>query len=112
MKKLNFNTVKKSYFTVTLADEANTTIMIACPTKALVDDLMAFENSLKVVNEEEITDTSMDDLYRTCAKLMSRNKTGKVITKEYLEQIFDIEDINLFYVSYMDFVYEIANSKN
>jgi Zn-dependent alcohol dehydrogenase len=112
MKPLNFTKLKKSYFSITFNDENQTTILVACPTKKMVDDLIAFEESLKAVNDGELTGDATGELYATCAKLLSRNKTGKAITKEFLEETLDIEDINTVYNSYMEFVIEIANSKN
>lgn len=42
---LNFNNVKKSYLTVTLADEKETTIMIGTPTKRVMDNLLILEET-------------------------------------------------------------------
>ena len=54
----------------------------------------------------------MNDLYFTCARLMSRNKGGVKITKEFLEDIFDFEDILIFFNAYMDFIHGVTGSKN
>lgn len=111
-KPLNFNNVKKQYLTVTLADEANTTLMIGTPTKAVMDDLILLKSSLETIEEDETNAEATDDLYAACAKVMSRNKAGKKITKEYLEEIFDFEDIMIFFSAYMAFVSEVTSAKN
>lgn len=111
MKVLNFNNVKKTYLTVTLADEDNTTIMIGTPTKAIMDDLKQLQVSLENVDEEADTDNT-DDLYRACARVMSRNKGGINISKEFLDEIFDFEDITIFFNAYMDFINEVTSGKN
>ena len=112
-KPLNFNNVKKSYLNVTLADEKNTVLLIGTPTKAIMDDLVALQDSIDAVSEEdEANIETTDELYGACAKLMSRNKGGIKITKEYLGEIFDFEDIVIFFNAYMDFVDEVVNSKN
>lgn len=111
-KALNFNTVKKTYFTVTLNDDAQTTLMIGTPTKAIIDDLIALQGSIANINEDETSQETTDDLYRACAKLMSRNKQSITITPDYLGEIFDFEDILIFFNAYMDFVSEITNLKN
>lgn len=111
-KQLNFNTVKKHYLTVTLADEKNTTLLIGMPTKAMVETLSALQDSIDVVNEDETNIEAMDDVYNACAELMSRNKVGVKITSDYLGKIFDFEDIVIFFNAYMDFVDEFAKSKN
>lgn len=111
-KALNFNKVKKTYLTVTLADEDNTTLMIGTPTKAIMDDLVALQDSLENVSEEEANIEATDELYGACAKLMSCNKGGVKISKDFLEEIFDFEDIMIFFNAYMDFVGEVTGGKN
>lgn len=111
-KALNFNTVKKSYLTVTLADEKKTTIMIGTPTKAIMDELIVLKSSLDLIDEDEANAEATDDLYNACAKIMSRNKGGIKITKDFLADIFDFEDIKIFIDAYMAFIDEIIKSKN
>ena len=112
-KALNFNTVKKQYLTVTLADDKKTTLMIGTPTKSVMNDLVLLQASVEAINDDTNPEV-IDDLYRACAKVMSRNKAGLEITKEALEEIFDIEDITIFFNAYMEFLDEVmsANSKN
>ena len=111
-KALNFNNVKKKYLTVTLADENNTTLMIGTPTKAIMDDLIALKGSLKAIEDDATDAESTEELFAACAKLMSRNKGGVKISKEYLEEIFDFEDIMIFFNAYMDFITEVTSVKN
>ena len=108
-KTLNFNNVKKQFLTLTLADEKNTTILIGTPTKAIMDDLTVLQNS---INDNTADAEATDDLYNACARVMSRNKAGIKITKEFLAEIFDFEDITIFFKAYMDFIDEVINSKN
>ena len=109
---LNFNDLHKRYLTVTLADENETVLMIGTPTKAIMNDIMLLHSSVDAISEDETDLEALDDLYNACARIMSRNKTGKKITKEYLEELFDFEDIMVFFHAYVDFVTGIANSKN
>lgn len=111
-KALNFNNVKKQFLTVTLADEKNTTLMIGTPTKAIMDDLAVLQESMESVNDNENNIEATDDLYNACARVMSRNKAGIKITKEVLAEIFDFEDIVIFFKAYMDFIDEVIGSKN
>ena len=110
-KTLNFNNVKKQYLTITLADEQNTTLMISTPTKAIMDDLTSLKTEIEAL-KGDIGDESIDILYGVCAKILSRNKGGIKISKEYLEEVFDFEDIIIFFNSYVNFVRAISNSKN
>lgn len=111
-KPLNFNNVKKQFLTITLADEKNTTLMIGTPTKAIMDELMILQESMNAVSDNEINNEATDDLYNACARVMSRNKAGVKITGDYLAEIFDFEDIILFFNAYMDFIDEVIGSKN
>lgn len=102
-KALNFNNVTKKYWNVTLTD--GTVLLVGTPTKAIFDKLTA-------MNNDSATKNDMETLYDVCALVLSRNKTGKVITKEYLEETFDIEDIVILFKEYVNFVKEIRNQKN
>ena len=111
-KMLNFNNVQKQFLTITLADEKNTTLLIGTPTKAIMDDLTLLQTSMVSVNDSESNKEVTDDLYSACARVMSRNKAGVKITKEFLSEIFDFEDILIFFNAYMDFIHEVTGSKN
>lgn len=105
-KSLNFKTIKKSYLTVTLFD--GTVLAIGTPTKKVYDDLKTMD---ELINNSDDVD-AMDELYRVSAAIMSRNKSKKKITSEYLEELMDFEDIIIFYNAYLEFVSELSNQKN
>lgn len=111
-KTLDFNKVTKQYLTIKLNDENNTTLMIGTPTKKVLEELLLLEGSLEGVQEDSAGLEEMDNLFYSCAKIMSHNKGGIKITKEMLEEIFDFEDIILFFRSYMNFISEVMGSKN
>lgn len=111
-KALNFNTVKKQYLPVTFADEKKTTIFVGTPTKGIMDDLTVLQANLDEIAEDGANAAGTDDLFEACAKIMSRNKTGVKITKEFLEGVFDFEDVTIFFAAYMDFIDEVISSKN
>lgn len=111
-KPLNFNNIKKRYLTVTLADEKQTTLFIGTPTKAVMDELICLQSELETLADDETNTEAMGDLYRACARVMSRNKAGISISPEYLAEVFDFEDILIFFNAYMDFLGEITNEKN
>ena len=108
-RSLDFNNMKKRYLTVTLADEAKTVLMIGTPTKAVLDSLLNMKDSLA---GDELTDDAIEDLYEIVAKIMSRNKTGRVITKETVQELFDFEDVIVFIRAYTDFISEVSSAKN
>lgn len=108
-KALNFNNIKKRYFTVTLADENETTLMISTPSKSIMDEFISMKDSL---GSENMGEDAIDELYELCTKIMNRNKGGIKIAKKDLEDMFDFEDIVLFIRSYTEFINELTNSKN
>lgn len=108
MKSLNYNNINKHYLNVTFADEKATTIMVCMPTKSLLSELTETMSTIKANNDLG----TMDELFNVCAKTMSRNKTGVVITKAFLEEVFDFEDVLIFFKEYISFVGEVAGRKN
>ena len=112
-RTLDFNKVKKQYLTVTLADEKETTLIIGTPTKSIMNDVLALQEALDgYEGGESLSGDAMDDLYRACARCMSRNKQGIHISAEFLEDLFDFEDIVIFFNAYVDFIGDIASEKN
>lgn len=108
-KTLDFNNLKKRYLTVRLADEKQSVLMIGTPTKAIFDELLNMKDSL---NSGNMTEDAIDDLYEICAKIMSRNKTGRVIDTETVRDLFDFEDIIVFIRAYTEFINEVSSAKN
>lgn len=109
-KQLNFNTLKKEYFTVTLTDK--TVLMIGTPTKSVMNALILLQASVEALDDDHTNQEIVEDLYEACAKVMSRNKAGIEITAEYLAKMFDIQDIMIFFNGYMEFLNEVTGSKN
>lgn len=111
-KTLDFNTFNKNDFTVTLRDGKK--LLITTASKKMVDKLMAVGEKIDTLDEnsDETDKQQLDDLYDITAKLMNKNKNNIEITKEYIEENFDLEDIIVFFRGYIDFLTEIANQKN
>ena len=110
-KSLNFNNVKKQFMNVTLADEAKTVLLITMPNKALIDEFVGLHTTLKA-DVGEINGDELSVMYGLVAKLMSNNKAKKTITTEYLETLFDFEDLILFINAYTEFINDVVSQKN
>lgn len=108
-KTLDFNNLKKRSLTVKFADDKQTTIFVCFPTKALLSELTHLNLNIDKSNDDM---SAFDELYDICAKAMSRNRGGVKITKEFLEENFDFEDVLIFIKEYMNFVGEVAGQKN
>lgn len=112
-KTLNFNTIKREYFTVTLPDEDKTTIMISTPTKELLGKIVSLSSNLQIdYKDENAVDILFNELYGAIAQIMSINKGGIVITKEKLESCLGFDDLITFFREYLAFVNNIKNIKN
>lgn len=101
-KTLDFNTRKKNFMKIVLSDPDKTTVNVATPTKALLTELaviMADKSKGGAPDEER-----MSSLYDFCARLMSRNRENKVITKELIESCLDFDDLIYFMDCYTDFI--------
>lgn len=107
MKTLDFNKTKKKFFKVILPDEEQTEILVSTPTKSIMEEVTTLQAQLTTVEEDEV----IDRLYEVCAGIMSRNKEGKEITVEILKCL-DLEDLTLFLASYLQFINELAETKN
>ena len=114
-KTLDFTTKKKQFMTVKLNDAEKTTLVINTPTKEVFDIL--FEcfgklNEMEKTNDPKVIKNTFGELYEVCAMAMSHNKNRKHITAADLAKMFDFEDLLLFFNAYMDFVGEVAATKN
>lgn len=100
-KGLDLRNIKKDFFPFTFKDGKK--IFVTMPTKKIFDELS---------NIDENSDESTDQIYSALASALSRNKSKTKITKEYLEQNVDIEEVIIIFKGYVDFVSENANQKN
>ena len=102
-KGLDFNNANKSFLPITFMD--GRCILVAMPTKKIYDEL-------KSISENSEDSENLEQIYSVLAKALSRNKAKKPVTKEYLEQNLDIEDVVLVFKAYVDFVSEKEKKKN
>lgn len=106
---LNFNNINKKKFTVTLNDENKTTLILLNPTKRIMDNLMELHKTSETSSDET---GQINDIYYVCAEILSRNLNKIKISKEIVEDIFDVEDINILLDEYFKFVNNQIAEKN
>lgn len=109
VKGLDFNTVKKQCFPVTLPDEKKTKLLITTPKKGTLDNFMSVKDAL---TSENVSEEALTEIYDIVASIMSENKAGKKITGKQLAVMFDFEDLIIFIKGYTEFIQEITGSKN
>lgn len=105
MKSLDFRNTKKEYMKITMPD--GTELLVGTPTKKIFEEFIG----IKELFDGDSTE-SLDTIYDVTAKVLSHNKAKMQISKEYLENTLDIDDLIVFYTSYLDYVSELANQKN
>lgn len=108
-KPLNLNKLKKKTITVTLPDPDETTLIICTPTKEIMDEFIALQASMADSDDQA---DAIDNLYDVCAKIMTRNKSGLEITKEFVAGNMDFEDVIVFIKAYSEFIQEVSSGKN
>jgi hypothetical protein len=111
--KLDFNKINKTYLTITLTN--GKTYMLTTPTKKLLNNILAMDNLLKAngnVDAMDFDPQTIEDLYSISSEIMSINKTKTIVTSDELGEMWDIEDLILFFNTYMSFIESVANSKN
>lgn len=108
--QLNFNKVQKRYLTVTLID--GRVLIIGTPTKKLLDKLLAMNGKVNGEVADNLTQEDVDSLYKLTGEVMSVNKTNTIITSKEVNDLFDLEDLMLFFNAYMSFLDSIVSSKN
>jgi len=55
---------------------------------------------------------SIDKLYEVATRFLSYNKTGRMLSQEYVEKMLDIGDIVVFFKAYANFIAELKSGKN
>lgn len=110
--KLDFNKINKTYLTITLTD--GKTYMLTTPTKRLLSKILSMDSILKTSEEENtsINEETIDSLYEISAEIMSTNKTNTKVDSEELANLMDIEDLILFFNTYMSYIEKVTNLKN
>ncbi len=103
---LDFNKVNKKFLSIQLTD--GTKLLVKMPNKRMYDTLFRLKDAMCLLDREDIdVDVAMqtlDEIYMLIAEILSNNIGGRQITADYLAGIFDVEDIQIFFTSYLGFV--------
>lgn len=110
-KILDFNTSPE--LIVTMKDEKKTRIHVSMPTLDIVETLQSSKDAI-IETLSENTQERIPELYRLAGVLMSCNKDGISVTAENLRDIYGLtlEDLTVFFSTYIDFIKAVENEKN
>ena len=103
---LDFRKSVKQYMKLTLIDGRE--LNICKPSKAIFNMFKTLSQSFNELESAELSETDswdlLDTIYEICSKIMSHNLKREEVTIEYLENTLDVDDLKLFFESYMSFV--------
>lgn len=108
-KKLDLTAFKREYWEVTLFN--GETINIGKPSQGLIIDMMAMEQKVKEISEDnnaEMMSVFNDIIF----KVISNNKEQKKFTTKFVKDNFDFEIGQVFLYGFMEFVQEVQSSPN
>jgi hypothetical protein len=113
MRTLDFNAIEQPTFDVTMRDKGKTVLRLTIPTEELVERLAASAKELKAIVEKKDAH-SVKKCYALAAELFSCNADLVSVTGEELRNRYriSITDLVAFFVSYIEFINEIRNTKN
>lgn len=104
---LNFNNVKKRFMNITMRDDK--VFLVCMPKKKIFEKFLALQKELK---DKEPEGSLIDDMYSLTVDILANNKLGREVTAEYVAQTFDVEDIQILFNAYMEFVGQANNDPN
>lgn len=105
---IDFKSTQKRFLAITLLDGRK--LAVRMPTKKVFDSLLQLREIMPGI--EETTTDILASVYDLAATILSNNMAGVKISGEELGDMFDIEDIQIFYFGYMDFVQGVTQDPN
>lgn len=108
--KLDFNKINKNYLNITLTDGKS--YLLTTPTKRLLNEILEMDSMLKNSENATFNEETINSLYEVSAEIMSTNKTKTQVSSEDLGDMWDIEDLVLFFNTYMSYLESVTNQKN
>lgn len=105
---LDFRKVPKKFLNVTLID--GKVILVRMPTKRIFDILINLQNNLSALKLDDKEQVSY--VYDLTAEILSNNLKNEKIDSDYLAGLLDVEDIQILFKSYVNFVTGFTNVPN
>lgn len=103
----DFNTVKRSFLTVTLKDGRK--LLVKMPMKKTFEKMSAIQT---IDTENMSIDDVMDTLGELVAEIISHNLKNEKVTTKYITDNYDTEEMQAFLDGYMEFVSGVKKDPN
>lgn len=109
---LNLNTAKRPVFTLTMMDDAETTLHVKVPDMDMFKEIQSMSSELDALSDD--SPEAEDAIYDITARILSCNREGLTVTAEELRGKYKmgLEEVLLVYGSYADFLTDIVKEKN
>ena len=104
---LDLSVYKSRYYPVKLDD--NTIVNIEPPKRKQLKKIISLTKS---VNEQNLGESDIDNLYDAAEIALSKNKEGKTFTAENIENYLDLAALVAFFDGYYTWVMENVSQKN
>jgi len=105
---LDFTQSSKRSLAVNMIDDL--AIRVRMPTKRVFDALLGLRDRLSNLTADDAG--QLDEIYGLIAIVMSNNLEHREITRDYLSDLFDIEDVQTFFQAYMAFISGVVSDPN
>lgn len=105
MTTFNFNAIKRSYMTVVLPDEEQTTLHVGVPKKKTI---LRFSE----LQQEMTKDRAIDGLHEIMSDILSCNRENITVTPEQAAEWFEYEDMVEFFKVFSKFIKLETDRKN
>ena len=103
----DFNKIPRSFFNVTIKDGRK--LQVKMPKKKTFEKLQALQD----LNEDEVgIEDLLDTFGALCAETLSHNLNDEVVTREYMVENYDIEEMTEFIKTFYVFVGNVTNDPN
>ena len=109
---LNLNTAKRPVFTLTLMDDAETTIHVKVPDMDLFKEIQAMSSELDALADDD--PGAVDAIFDITSRILSCNREGLSVAAEELRGKYrmGLEEVLLVFGSYAEFLADIMKEKN
>lgn len=103
----DFNKINRSIFNVSLKDGRK--LQVKMPMKKTFEKLQALQD----LNEDEVgIEDLLDTFGALCAETLSHNLNDEVVTRDYMVENYDIEEMTEFIKTFYVFVGNVTNDPN
>lgn len=104
---LDLTIYKQRYFQIKLSE--NDIINIEPPKRKQLQKILELTKS---INNNDLTESDIDNLYEACLLAFNKNKEQRKFTMEGIDEILDLSSLLAFFDKYYSWIEENIDQKN